>query len=125
MVNCSSVNNESIGKKTDNNELKTDSLKIEFYVQYGSLILKFCKYHNYMFLDKKEETENKDKEDKEDKDEKDKENIRVIFLLDHINKEKSKDEEKDKEIEVKENEKVNDNIENNNNNDVEEKLLNQ
>ena len=96
MVNCSSVNNESIGKKTDNNELKTDSLKIEFYVQYGSLILKFCKYHNYMFLDKKEETENKDKEDKEDKDEKDKENIRVIFLLDHINKEKSKDEEKDK-----------------------------
>ena len=96
MANCSSVDNESIGKKAENNELKTDSLKIEFYVQYGSLILKFCKYHNYMFLDKKEETENKDKEDKEDKDDKNKENIRVIFLLDNINKEKNKDEEKDK-----------------------------
>ena len=99
IVNCSSIDNESIGKKTENIEFKADSDKIEFYEQYGSLILKFCKYHNYMFLDKEAEEENKEKEETEDSEE-DNENTRVIFLLDKGNKENSEEEtDKSKKIE--------------------------
>ena len=85
LIDCSSVDNESIGKKNKNEESKLDSDKIEFYNQYGSLILKFCKYHNYMFLDNEEEPDNKDNKEKNVEDEgdnEDKEDTRIIFLLD-------------------------------------------
>lgn len=105
LIDCSSVDKESIGKKNENEETKLDSDKIEFYNQYGSLILKFCKYHNYMFLDKEEEAHNKDNKEKiveDEGDNEDKEDTRIIFLLDKTNKEKiedkgeEKNEEKDK-----------------------------
>ena len=99
IVNCSFIDNESIGKKTENIEFKADSDKIEFYEQYGSLILKFCKYHNYMFLDKESEEETKEKEESNDSEE-DNENTRVIFLLDKGNKESNEEEKgKSKKIE--------------------------
>jgi len=44
------------------------------------LLLKFCKYHQYIFLNKEEkEEENKNKDEENDAD-----NIRVVFLLDKI-----------------------------------------
>jgi hypothetical protein len=97
--NCSSVDNETIGKKSKVTENQADENKVDFYEQYGTLILKFCKYHNYMFLDKEEkeeETANKETEDNDEEDnDEDDENTRVIFLLDkaNTNKEKSDDEE--------------------------------
>ena len=104
--NCSSVSDESIGQKNEVNELKADVDKVEFYEQYGSLILKFCKYHNYMFLDKEEKEEEEKNDSKEiddneegEKDDEDDENTRVIFLIDKTNKEKNdedENEEKDK-----------------------------
>ena len=106
--NCSSVDNETIGKKSEATENQADVNKVDFYEQYGTLILKFCKYHYYMFLDnekKEEETNNKETEENDDEDnDEDDENTRVIFLLDktNTNKEKSDDEEekdKNKKIE--------------------------
>ena len=109
--NCCSVNEDSIGKD-ENNIDRANKNNIEFYVHYGTLILKFCKYHKYMFLDK--EGENEEKKQKENgldnKSEKELtdtdnyengiQNARVVFLLDRINQEKSnKDKEKEKKIE--------------------------
>jgi len=102
-----SVDKGNIGKE-ENNMDKANEDNIEFYEHYGTLILKFCKYHKYMFLDK--EAENEDKGQKENKNEKgindndnyenEIQNSRVVFLLDRINQEKSdKDKEKDKKIE--------------------------
>ena len=109
--NCCSVNEESIGKD-ENNIDQANKDNIEFYEHYGTLILKFCKYHKYMFLDKKVESEEKKQKEKElyNKDEKDLndtenyeneiQNARIVFLLDRINQEKSdKEKEKDKKIE--------------------------
>ena len=109
--NCCSVNEESIGKD-ENNIDQANKDNIEFYEHYGTLILKFCKYHKYLFLDKKDESEEKKQKEKDldNKDEKDLndtenyeneiQNARIVFLLDRINQEKSdKEKEKDKKIE--------------------------
>ena len=56
--NCCSVNEESIGKD-ENNIDQANKDNIEFYEHYGTLILKFCKYHKYLFLDKEGESEEK------------------------------------------------------------------
>ena len=109
--NCCSVDEESIGKD-DNNIDMANKDNIEFYEHYGTLILKFCKYHKYLFLDKKGESEEKKQKEKEldnkyEKDLNDTENYeneiqnaRIVFLLDRINQEKSdKEKEKDKKIE--------------------------
>ena len=55
IVNCSSVDEDSITKRAEILDFKPINDKIEFYEQYGTLLLKFYKYHNYMFLDKEEE----------------------------------------------------------------------
>ena len=100
-------------KKEEEKKQEIDPSKIDFYNQYGLLILKFCKYHNYVFLNK----ENKDAENKEKKEGEDEnENVRVVFLLDKIkqiddeeNKEEEKEEPKedeDKKEEKKEEEKT-------------------
>ena len=67
---------------------------LEFCQKYGILLLKFCTYHNYIFLDNEEENsfnireqyENEDDKinniNPEEKDDK----VRVIFLIDKMNK---------------------------------------
>ena len=69
--NCISIDEESINKKEEILDFKPNNDKIDFYEQYGTLLLKFCKYHNYMFLDKEEEEkeikENKEKVEKQKK----------------------------------------------------------
>ena len=75
-------------------KIENDNDKIDFYQQYGLLLLKFFKYHNYIFLNRENE-ENEEKEKKEEK----KENIiinpdektRVVFLLDKIKQYKDED----------------------------------
>ena len=109
--NCCSVDESSIGKD-ENNIDKANMNNIEFYVHYGTLILKFCKYHKYLFLDKEVESEEKKQKENEQDNKSEKEltdtenyenkiqNARIVFLLDRINQEKSdKDKEKDKKIE--------------------------
>ena len=101
VVNCSSINEESLSLKSEIFDFKPNNDKIDFYEQYGSLLLKFCKYHNYMFLDKEDETnENKVKTDDKKNEEKEEENCRMVFLLDKIEQEKNEDEDdKNKKIE--------------------------
>ena len=90
----------------EQNNAVFDPNKIDFYQQYGLLLLKFCKYHQYIFLNKKpDENENKEKKENEE----DNENIRVVFLLDKIKQDEDEDEPKEngekKEEETKEEEK--------------------
>ena len=85
----------------EDNKEKLNPEKIDFYQQYGLLLLKFCKYHQYIFLNK----ENKDAENKEKKEgEEENENIRVVFLLDKIKQDDDEEEDK-KDEEKKEEEK--------------------
>jgi len=68
--------------------------RLDFCQKYGILLLKFCTYHNYIFLDNEEENsfnireQYENEEDKinnintEEKDDK----VRVIFLIDKMNK---------------------------------------
>ena len=84
-------------EKIEEEKTEVDSYtKVLFYEQYGTLILKFCKYHNYVFLNKEpEKNENQGNEDDGDQ------NVKVVFLLDKI-------EHKSGEQEKKEEEKVED-----------------
>ena len=83
-------------KKTDVQYI--DPEKIDFYQQYGMLLLKFCKYHHYIFLN----SENKESDDKKDVDpENESDNVRVVFLLDKIKSEN--DGKKEGESDKKEN----------------------
>ena len=54
------------------------------------LLLKFCKYHNYIFLN----SENKEDDKKKAEEENEVDNVRVVFLLDKIktDNEEAKDE---------------------------------
>ena len=61
VVNCSSIDEETLIKKAEILDFKPNKDKVDFYEQYGTLLLKFCKYHNYMFLDKDEEEEEEKK----------------------------------------------------------------
>ena len=79
-------------------KLQTNDNKhlIEFYERYGILLLKFCVYHNYIFLDAEEEKIYPNKKAKENENENDliniiekekdenKEKTRVIFLKDKM-----------------------------------------
>ena len=57
-INYTSINDENIGKNSENPKSTTvaDNDKVDFYEMYGLLLLKFCKYHNYVFLNKEERT---------------------------------------------------------------------
>ena len=110
--NCCAIDEDNIGKEEDNIDIANKD-NIEFYEHYGTLILKFCKYHKYMFLDKESENEEKKQKENEQDNKEEKElsdtgnyeneiqNARVVFLLDRINQEKSeKEKEKDNRIET-------------------------
>ena len=69
----------------ENNEIPSD--KIDFYEQYGLLLLKFCKYHQYIFLNKKDPKKEKVEEIKDplnNNNESNNNKTRVVFLLDKI-----------------------------------------
>ena len=81
------------GEELVNTKENIDLEQLDFYQNYGMLLLKFCKYHQYIFLNKEEkEEENKNKDEENDAD-----NIRVVFLLDkikqNVNEEKKENSE--------------------------------
>ena len=81
--------------------------KIDFYQQYGMLLLKFCKYHHYIFLNTEKEEDKKKQEEENETD-----NVRVVFLLDkikHSNEEEKKEEETKENNITKEENQINDN----------------
>ena len=90
IVNYATVGETGEEKKTEVNDI--DPEKIDFYQQYGMLLLKFCKYHHYIFLN----SENKDEEKKKSEEETD-DNIRVVFLLDKIKHDNDETKEETKE----------------------------
>ena len=80
-------------EKIEEEKTEVDSYtKVLFYEQYGTLILKFCKYHNYVFLNKEpEKNENQENEDDGDQ------NVKVVFLLDKIDHRSGEQEKKEEE----------------------------
>ena len=100
IVNYASIGETGEEKKTEVKDI--DPEKIDFYQQYGMLLLKFCKYHHYIFLN----TENKDEDKKKTEEETDADNIRVVFLLDkikHDNDENKEENDKKEETQPTEN----------------------
>ena len=96
ITNYGTIGEAGEEKKTDVQYI--DPEKIDFYQQYGMLLLKFCKYHHYIFLN----SENKETDDKKDVDpENESDNVRVVFLLDKIKSEN--DGKKEGESDKKEN----------------------
>ena len=96
-IKCTAINDENIGKnEEEENEGKTEanSEKIDFYQNYGLLLLKFCKYHNYVFLNKEEEKEKEKATDENNDDDND--NARVVFLLDKFKPEELPEDEEEK-----------------------------
>ena len=82
IVTYDGIGESGLEKKFE--QMSISHQKEEFYQQYGFLLLKFCKYHHYIFLNQ----ENKE-EDNIIKSEDN--NTRVVFLLDKIKQ--YKDEE--------------------------------
>ena len=87
---------ENSKNKEEEKKSEIDMNNLEFYEQYGLLLLKFCKYHQYVFLNQQPEIKPKEIEKDDDNEEN---NIRVVFLLDKINTfdEGEKNEEEKKE----------------------------
>ena len=89
---------EVIEIKQDN---EVDQELLDFYEKYGLLLIKFCAYHYYIFLDKKKEEEEEKEGKKEEKIEEEmEENVedegtKVIFLINKTTKEKNNEEIKD------------------------------
>ena len=88
IVNYATIGEAGEEKKTD--VALIDPEKMDFYQQYGMLLLKFCKYHHYIFLNAENKEEKKPETDSEI------DNVRVVFLLDKIKyeSEEAKSEEK-------------------------------
>jgi len=108
-IKCTAINDENMGKNEEEENKgknEADTEKVDFYQNYGLLLLKFCKYHNYVFLNKGEEKEEKAPEENNDEDN---ENARVVFLLDKFKQEEEHEEEEKKEEEKKEEEKKDEN----------------
>ena len=76
IVNYATIGEAGEEKKTD--VALIDPEKMDFYQQYGMLLLKFCKYHHYIFLNAENKEEKKPETDSEI------DNVRVVFLLDKI-----------------------------------------
>ena len=75
--------NQEIEKKKFIKKCMNALNKIEFYQQYGLLLLKFCLYHKYIFLLKKDEVKGKSKDEGN-------EISKVVFLLDQVIDEENK-----------------------------------
>ena len=95
IVNYATIGEAGEEKKTD--VALIDPEKMDFYQQYGMLLLKFCKYHHYIFLNAENKEEKKPETDSEI------DNVRVVFLLDKIKyeSEEAKTEEKKEEENAK------------------------
>ena len=95
--NAGIMNYATIGESGEEKKAEVtyiDPEKIDFYQQYGMLLLKFCKYHHYIFLN----SENKDSDEKKELEaESESDNIRVVFLLDKIKSENEEKKEGEKE----------------------------
>lgn len=86
-------------EKSQENMNDVNNESIDFYEKFGILLLKFCTYHNYIFLEKQDENliinsdinsinKQTDTETIKIKHEDiNEDNIRILFLLDKINKE--------------------------------------
>ena len=72
IINYYGIGDEGEPKKSQESGIVFD--KIDFYLQYGMLLLKFCKYHFYIFLNQE------NKETQENNEQK----TRVVFLLEKI-----------------------------------------
>ena len=79
-------------KEEDINDYSSD-----FYEKYGLLLIKFCAYHNYIFLDKKEGEKNKEKETLDEENDED-ESARIIFLINKDSKESKEEPKKNQRI---------------------------
>ena len=95
--NAGIMNYATVGESGEEKKAEVtyiDPEKIDFYQQYGMLLLKFCKYHHYIFLN----SENKDSDEKKELEaESESDNIRVVFLLDKIKSENEEKKEGEKE----------------------------
>ena len=98
IVNYATIGEAGEEKKTD--VALIDPEKMDFYQQYGMLLLKFCKYHHYIFLNAENKEEKKPETDSEI------DNVRVVFLLDKIKyeSEEAKAEEKKEDANAKKDE---------------------
>ena len=77
------------------NPNKKDDI-FEFYEKYGILLIKFCAYYNYIFLDKKEDVEmEKEKYFEYEENEYENNATKVIFLINKSSKEKADEESKE------------------------------
>ena len=122
-IKCTAINDENIGKNEEEDnkgKAEADSEKVDFYQNYGLLLLKFCKYHNYVFLNKEVEKEDKTTDDNNDDDN---ENARVVFLLDKFKQKEEPEEEEKKEEEKKDENQINEPKKDNKKNQKIEKLL--
>ena len=116
IVNYTSIGETGEEKKEDMKNINPE--KIDFYQQYGMLLLKFCKYHHYIFLNTEKEEDKKKQEEENESD-----SVRVVFLLDkikHDNEEEKKEEEKGENNIKKEENQISDNNKNKQN----EKIIN-
>ena len=105
IVNYTSIGETGEEKKEDMKNINPE--KIDFYQQYGMLLLKFCKYHHYIFLNTEKEEDKKKQEQENESD-----SVRVVFLLDKIkndNDEEKKEEEKGENNSKKEENQISDN----------------
>ena len=95
--NAGIMNYATVGESGEEKKAEVtyiDPEKIDFYQQYGMLLLKFCKYHHYIFLN----NENKDSDEKKELEaESESDNVRVVFLLDKIKSENEEKKEGEKE----------------------------
>ena len=86
-INYNKSENEDINSETKNINLNINIINneknVDFIFNYGLLILKFCKYHHYIFLNKDESEEEKKERSKLEKGlGENNQNIKVAFLLD-------------------------------------------
>ena len=83
LVNYNSIDEESTNKINENDDYKIKDKEIPFLINFGAFILKFCKYHNYMFLNE-EMIINEEKQDIDKDNEEDEENqgTRITFSFD-------------------------------------------
>ena len=122
-IKCTAINDENIGKNEEEDnkgKAEADSEKVDFYQNYGLLLLKFCKYHNYVFLNKEVEKEDKTIDENNDDDN---ENARVVFLLDKFKQKEEPEEEEKMEEEKKDENQINEPKKDNKKNQKIEKLL--
>ena len=109
------INSEIKSDKKAQNDIKLDVNQnnqdlIDFYEKYGILLIKFCIYHNYIFLDKDEKDDEKEKSQEflnefDDEENNNDDKTRVIFLIDKMikeknNKNKKENSEKNKRVET-------------------------